>query len=210
MVELPHGKMKSREGTVVDADELMEEMFQTAKRMTTELGKVNDFSDKEANDLFEMVGLGALKYFILRVDPKKNMMFNPEESVDFTGNTGPFIQYTHARIQSLLRKAKTNGIDIDAAIEQPISLLLKEKGIIKLIAEYPDIIKLAGDNYSPAQIANYVYELVKEYNQFYQEIPIFKETDTDKILLRLQLSRFCGQIIKSGMGLLGIQVPERM
>lgn len=212
MVELPEGKMKSREGTVVDADELMEEMFQTAKKMTTELGKHDDFSEKEARELFEMLGMGALKYFILRVDPKKNMMFNPEESVDFTGNTGPFIQYTHARIQSLLRKAKDENIDIDidSTLDLQFSLLPKEKSIIQLISEYPTIIKLAAANYSPAQIANYVYDLVKEYNQFYQEVPVFKETDANKILFRLQLSRFCGQIIKSGMGLLGIQMPDRM
>lgn len=210
MVELPEGKMKSREGTVVDADELMEEMFQTAKKMTTELGKHADFSEQEATELFEMLGLGALKYFILRVDPKKNMMFNPEESVDFTGNTGPFIQYTHARIQSLLRKAAVENIDLDTNLDLQFNLLPKEKSIIKLISEYPATIKLAGVNYSPAQIANYVYELVKEYNQFYQEVPVFKETDVNKILFRLQLSRFCGQIIKSGMGLLGIQMPDRM
>lgn len=210
MVELPEGKMKSREGTVVDADELMEEMFQTAKKMTTELGKHAEFSEQEATALFEMIGLGALKYFILRVDPKKNMMFNPEESVDFTGNTGPFIQYTHARIQSLLRKAKDENIDLDSSLDVQFSLLPKEKNIIKLISEYPAIIKLAGVNHSPAQIANYVYDLVKEYNQFYQEVPVFKESDKNKILFRLRLSQFCGSIIKSGMGLLGIQVPDRM
>ncbi len=210
MVELPQGKMKSREGTVVDADDLMEEMFQTAKKMTTELGKVNDFSEEEAAQLFEMVGLGALKYFILRVDPKKNMMFNPEESVDFTGNTGPFIQYTHARIKSLLRKAAEKGHNVDANINASYALLPKEKEILKVMAEYPDIIKLAGDTYSPAHIANYVYELVKEYNQFYQEVPILKDENEQNIVFRLQLSAFCAQIIKSGMGLLGIHVPERM
>ncbi len=210
MVELPQGKMKSREGTVVDADDLMEEMFQTAKKMTTELGKVNDFSEEEAAQLFEMVGLGALKYFILRVDPKKNMMFNPEESVDFTGNTGPFIQYTHARIKSLLRKAAEKGHKVDASIDASYALLPKEKEILKVMAEYPDIVKLAGDTYSPAHIANYVYELVKEYNQFYQEVPILKYENEQNIVFRLQLSAFCAQIIKSGMGLLGIHVPERM
>jgi arginyl-tRNA synthetase len=210
MVELPHGKMKSREGIVVDADELMEEMFQTAKKMTTELGKISEFPEEEANALFEMVGLGALKYFILKVDPKKSMMFNPEESVDFTGNTGPFIQYTHARIQSLLRKADKNSIDINTVSQTEVELLSKEKGLIKFISEYPAIIKLAAENYNPAQIANYIYHLVKEYNQFYQEIPIFKEDDQNKTIFRLQLSRFCGSIIKSGMGLLGIQVPDRM
>ncbi len=210
MVELPHGKMKSREGTIVDADDLMEEMHQTAKRLTTELGKVSDFSENEAADLFEMVGLGALKYFMLKVDPKKSMMFNPEESVDFTGNTGPFIQYTHARISSLLRRAKEEGIAFDSVLENDFELHQKEVRILHHLHEYPSTIGLAAENLSPALISNYIYELVKDYNQFYQEVPIFKEEDEAKIALRLQLSKLTAQVIKSGMGLLGIQVPDRM
>jgi len=210
MVELPHGKMKSREGTVVDADELMEEMHQTAKKLTTELGKIEDFNEDEASELFEMVGLGALKYFILKIDPKKNMMFNPEESVDFTGNTGPFIQYTHARIKSLLRKAEAEGHDLNASVDYQFALDEKEVRILHSLYDYPSVIDMAAANLSPAMLANYVYELVKEYNQFYQEIPIFKESDPQKIIFRLQLSAFVSRIIKSGMQLIGIQVPERM
>ncbi len=210
MVELPHGKMKSREGTVVDADELMEEMHQTAKKLTTELGKIEDFNEDEASELFEMVGLGALKYFILKIDPKKNMMFNPEESVDFTGNTGPFIQYTHARIKSLLRKAEAEGYDLYASVNYQFALDAKEIRILHSLYDYPSVIDMAAANLSPAMLANYVYELVKEYNQFYQEIPIFKESDPQKIIFRLQLSAFVSRIIKSGMQLIGIQVPERM
>lgn len=210
MVELPFGKMKSREGTVVDADDLMEEMFQTAKKITTELGKIEGFSEKEADLLFEIIGMGALKYYILKVDPKKNMIFNPEESVDLNGNTGSFIQYTHARIQSLLRKANSVGIMFDNNFHSDIELILKEKEIIKLLYEYPDVIKLSAENYNPALIANYLYELVKDYNQFYQTIPILQENDKNKTIFRLQLSKFCGQIIKSGMDLLGIQVPDKM
>ncbi|PKP34462.1 MAG: arginine--tRNA ligase [Bacteroidetes bacterium HGW-Bacteroidetes-17] len=210
MVELPEGKMKSREGTVVDADELMEEMFQTAKNLTSELGKVSDFTIEESAELFEMVGLGALKYFILKVDPKKNMMFNPEESVDFTGNTGPFIQYTHARISSLLRKANEQGITFDEIVDFGFELHPKEIRILHQLHEYPSTIALAAENLSPAMLSNYIYDLVREYNQFYQEVPIFKETDRNKMVFRLQLSKFTAQVIKSGMELLGIQVPDRM
>ncbi len=210
MVELPHGKMKSREGTVVDADELMEEMFQTAKKLTTELGKVDEFSEAESNELFEMVGLGALKYFILKVDPKKNMMFDPAESVDFTGNTGPFIQYTHARISSLLRRAKEQGLDFSETSESEFELHPKEIKILHHLHQYPTTISLSATNLSPAMLSNYIYELVKDYNQFYQEVSIFKESDPQKVIFRLQLSNFTAQVIKSGMELLGIQVPDRM
>ena len=210
MVELPHGKMKSREGTVVDADELMEEMFQTAKKLTTELGKVEEFSEDESNALFEMVGLGALKYFILKVDPKKNMMFDPAESVDFTGNTGPFVQYTHARISSLLRRAKEQGIAFEQAAETEFELHPKEVRILHHLHQYPAIIALSAANLSPAMLSNYIYDLVKEYNQFYQEVSIFKESDQQKVIFRLQLSKLTAQVIKSGMELLGIQVPDRM
>ncbi len=210
MVELPHGKMKSREGTVVDADDLMEEMHKTARKTTLDLGKIENFNDEEANQLFEMLGLGALKYFILKVDPKKNMLFNPEESIRFDGNTGPFIQYTYARIQSLLRKATEKGISINPDIKEVTAITGREKEIIKLLHDFPGIISQAGLDYSPAQLANYIYELVKEYNGFYQDTPVLKENDHTIVNFRLLLSRFAGQVIKSGMDLLGIQVPDRM
>jgi len=210
MVELPHGKMKSREGTVVDADDLMEEMFITARETTESLGKIDGFSELEANNLFEIIGLGALKYFILKVDPKKNMTFNPAESIDFTGNTGPFIQYTFARIKSVLRKAGEMNFYPDFSMNSDLKLLRKEKDIIKLLFEFPLIIKQAGENLSPAMIANYVYELVKEYNQFYQEVPILKDENKIYVEFRLALSEFVSNIIKSSMQLLGISVPERM
>ena len=238
MVELPEGKMKSREGTVVDADDLMEEMFRTAEETTRELGKVENFPEDETNDLFRTIGLGALKYFILKVDPKKNMLFDPKESIDFNGNTGPFIQYTYARIQSLLRKAEDgnwkmeNGNKAPESLNDPritnfhppssilhplsekkitcISLLSVEVEILKLLHQFPSAVRQAGTEYSPAVIANYVYELSKEYNQFYQEIPVLKEEDQDKVLLRLKLSAMTGSIIKKSMALLGIDVPSRM
>lgn len=212
MVELPEGRMKSREGTVVDADELLDEMYETAKRTTEELGKTENFSKEQSDTLYTMIGLGALKYFILKVDPKKNMLFNPSESVDFNGNTGPFIQYTHARIQSLLRKAGENGIDIDPAIidTAAIKLLPKELNIARLLYEFPSVIEKAGESYSPALIANHLFELTKEYNSFYQEIPVLKEPDKNLLLLRLILSDLAGHAIKSGMKLLGINVPEKM
>jgi len=209
MVELPHGRMKSREGTVVDADDLMDEMYNTAKNTTEELGKINHFSAKEKDELFKMISMGALKYYILKVDPKKTMLFNPEESIDFNGNTGPFIQYTHARIRSLYRKAEEKGIEIIANPTLP-DLLPKEKDLIKLLFDFPVIVKEAADNYSPAVVANYCYDLAKEFNQFYQEVPILKEDKLNTISFRLQLSEFVGKVIKTGMDLLGIAVPDRM
>lgn len=210
MVELPHGKMKSREGTVVDADDLMEEMFVTARKTTESLGKIDGFSETEANNLFETIGMGALKYFILKVDPKKNMIFNPVESIDFTGNTGPFIQYTFARIRSVLRKASEINFYPDFSMNSELILLEKEKDVIKLLFEFPLIINQAGENLSPAMIANYVYELVKEYNQFYQEVPILKDKNKVAVEFRLALSEFVSNVIMSSMQLLGISVPERM
>ena len=210
MVELPEGKMKSREGTVVDADDLIAEMIETAKTTTEELGKASDLNYEDAARLFRMIGLGALKYFILKVDPKKNMVFNPKESIDFNGNTGSFIQYTHARICSVLRKAEEAGVSWDSGKINISVLLPKEKEIIKLIYDYHSVLKEAGETYSPALIANYCYELVKEYNGFYQEIPILKETDSEKINLRLALSEYTAAVIKSSLGLLGIEVPDRM
>ncbi len=209
MVELPHGKMKSREGTVVDADDLMEEMFLQAKESTENLGKV-DFGSEEAEKLYEIIGLGALKYFILKVDPKKNMLFNPEESIDFNGNTAPFIQYTHARICSLLRKANENEIGIDERLSDQFTPSSLEKELLKKIYDYPQVVMNAGQEYNPALIANYIYDLAKEFNRFYQETPIFKEENQEIRIFRLQLSRFIADIIKKGMELLGIQVPEKM
>jgi len=210
MVELPEGKMKSREGTVVDADDLVNEMKGIAKSTTEELGKTDGLSDVEADNLYRMIGLGALKYFILKVDPKKNMMFNPKESIDFNGNTGPFIQYTHARICSVLRKAKESGISWDSSKINNYELLPKEKEIIKLLYDYPAVVKEAGNSYSPALIANYIFELVKEYNGFYQEFPILKNDDVEIKNFRLVLSEFTASVIKSAMQLLGIDVPEKM
>nr|NQU90240.1 arginine--tRNA ligase [Bacteroidota bacterium] len=209
MVELPHGRMKSREGKVVDADDLMEEMYQTAKKTTEELGKVDEFDEKEKDQLFNMISMGALKYFMLKVDPKKTMLFNPEESIDFNGNTGPFIQYTHARIRSLFRKADEKGISITEGA-QPAELLPKEKTLIKLLHDFPVIIEEAGAGFSPALVANYVYDLAREFNQFYQEVPILREEDHSVISFRLQLSGFVGNVLKTAMDLLGIDVPERM
>ncbi len=210
MVELPEGKMKSREGTVVDADDLMEEMHRTARETTLELGKIDSFTDEEAENLFETIGMGALKYFILKVDPKKNMLFNPEESIQFDGNTGPFIQYTYARIQSLLRKAKERGLKSDEFDISGVEMLDREKQLLKLLHTYPEIVKQAGEEFSPAQVANYIYELVKTYNGFYQDTPVLREEDPKKVAFRILLSKFTGQVIISGMELLGIEVPERM
>ncbi len=207
MVELPNGKMKSREGTVVDADDLMEEMIYQAKEKTSELGK-NAVED--AGELYEMIGLGALKYFILKVDPKKNMLFNPEESIDFNGNTAPFIQYTHARIKSLLRKAEENAIDYAQISLSDISLEKREKELIQSIYDFPQVVESAGTNMSPALIANYAFDLAKDFNRFYQETPIFKETDDTKRILRLQISELTALVIKNAMALLGIKVPEKM
>lgn len=205
MVELPTGKMKSREGTVVDADELMEEMTATAKAISEELGKLDGYTDAEKAELYKVIGLGALKYFMLKVDPKKGMMFNPEETVDFAGNTGPFIQYTYARIQSILRKA-----DFDLSGTTITVLHEKEKELLKQVELYPEIIQNAAANHSPALIANYTYDLVKEYNSFYQTVSILGEEDLDKKVFRVQLSKKVGETIKSAFGLLGISVPERM
>jgi arginyl-tRNA synthetase len=209
MVELPSGKMKSREGTVVDADDLIDEMIQVARDMSAELGKLESLSKEEAEDTFRMIALGALKYFILKVDPRKNMMFNPTESIDFNGNTGPFIQYTYARIKSILRKARENSITIGDKVRLN-SLSAKEKDLLKRITLFPGAIKEAGDNYSPAVIANYCYELVKEYNQFYHEHSILSEPNKDQLNFRLMLSATVAEIIKKGMKLLGIEMPERM
>jgi arginyl-tRNA synthetase len=208
MVDLPSGKMKSREGTVVDADELMQEMTDTAKNISQELGKLDGYSDDEKIDLYRMIGLGALKYFILKVDPKKRILFDPKSSVDFQGNTGPFIQYTYARIQSILRKASfkyDEPVDIAG-----VSLHTKEKELIKQIELYPDIIQQAAKNFSPALIANYTYDLVKEFNSFYQNVSILGETDETKKTIRVQLASKVAEIIKSAFSLLGIDVPNRM
>jgi len=211
MVELPHGRMKSREGTVVDADDLMDEMFETARKTTEELGKTENFTEEERQALYHTISMGALKYFILKVDPKKNMLFNPEESIDFNGNTGPFIQYTYARIQSIFRKAEAapetilNKLNINK-----VSMLEVEKELIKLLYEFPSVVINAGENYSPAHIANYTFELVKTYNHYYQDNPILKRVDEETSYFRMSLSYFTGNVIKTAMSLLGIDVPERM
>jgi len=210
MVELPEGKMKSREGTVVDADDLMAEMIRTAREISEELGKLDEMTPEEAADISRIVGLGSLKYFILKVDPRKNMTFNPKESIDFNGNTGPFIQYTYARIRSVLRKAAEQGIALPEQLPVHISLTEKEEGLIQLVANYASIVQEAGKEYSPALIANYIYDLVKEYNQFYHDYSILREENTEIKQLRLVLSANVAKIVKSGMSLLGIEVPERM
>ena len=210
MVDLPSGKMKSREGTVVDADDLMNDMTQTAAAISEELGKLEDYSAEEKHDLYKMIGLGALKYYILKVDPKKRILFNPEESVDFQGNTGPFIQYTYARIQSIIRKANDTKVAWSTLITPSFALHAKEKELIKQLQQYPSTIQLAAENYSPALIANYVYDLVKEFNSFYQQVSILGEADEQKKILRVQLSNTVAEVIESGFKLLGIQVPERM
>jgi arginyl-tRNA synthetase len=206
MVELPEGKMKSREGTVVDADDLLKEMFETAEATTKELGKVDDFNEAELRELYHMIGSGALKYFILKVDPKKKMLFDPKESIDFNGHTGPFIQYTHARIKSVLRKA---DFDYSAPASQ-ITLDPLEKEIIKWIYDFDGVVEESGNTYSPALVANFVYELTKTYNRFYHELTILKEENSDVKTFRLQLSKACGQTIGNAMNLLGIKVPEKM
>jgi arginyl-tRNA synthetase len=205
MVELPSGKMKSREGTVVDADDLMQEMTTTAQSISEALGKLDGYSDDEKAKLYKTIGLGALKYYMLKVDPKKQMMFNPEESVDFAGNTGPFIQYTYARIQSILRKA-----DFDTTQSVAVDLHPKEKELIKQIQLFPEVIQDAAKNHSPALVANYTYDLVKEFNSFYQNVSILGEEDFDKKVFRVQLSKKVANTIKSAFHLLGIEVPERM
>jgi len=209
MVELPSGKMKSREGTVVDADDLIDEMIQVARDMSVELGKLESLSKTEAENTFRMIAMGALKYYILKVDPRKNMMFNPTESIDFNGNTGPFIQYTYARIKSVLRKAEMNNISVNNSVKLN-SLTVKEKDLLKRITLFPEVVKEAGDNYSPAIIANYCYELVKEFNQFYHDCSILSEPDEDIRNFRLVLSATVAKIVNNGMHLLGIEMPERM
>ncbi len=209
MVELPEGKMKSREGTVVDADDLMEAMIDTARETSRELGKLDGYSDEEAEEVYRKVALGALKYFILKVDPKKTMMFNPKESIDFNGNTGPFIQYTYARIQSVLRKAAEMSIVLQYA-DLHIELSDKEQNLIKLLSKLPEIVKEAGVTYSPALLANYSYDLAKEFNQFYHDFSILKEENAALKNFRLLLAQECAEAIKNAMGMLGIEMPERM
>ncbi len=206
MVDLPSGKMKSREGTVVDADDLIDDMTQTAKQLSEELGKLEEYSEAEKLKLYKTIGLGALKYYILKVDPKKRILFNPEESVDFAGNTGPFIQYTFARIQSILRKA---DFDLNVVLKS-IDLHPKEKELLKQLELYPEVIQNAAQNHSPALVANYTYELVKDYNSFYQSVSILGEENAVKKTFRVQLSQKVSDTIKSAFGLLGIEVPERM
>ena len=210
MVELPEGKMKSREGTVVDADELMDEMVATAREMSQELGKLDGLNAEEAEKIVHTIGLGALKYFMLKVDPKKTMLFDPKESIDFNGNTGPFIQYTHARIRSVLRKASESGIDIITKIDTGISLNSKEVSLIHTIYNFPKVVADAACTYSPALIANYVYDLAKEYNQFYHDYSILKEENAAIRCFRLHLSKYTVQVINTAMDLLGISSPERM
>lgn len=210
MVELPEGKMKSREGTVVDADDLMEEMISTAHEISQELGKLDEMTPEEAGNISRVVGLGSLKYFILKVDPRKNMTFNPKESIDFNGNTGPFIQYTYARIRSVLRKAAEQGIVLPEQLPIHTPISEKEEGLIQMIADYAVTVKEAGKEYSPAYIANYIYDLVKEYNQFYHDFSILREENAEIKQFRLVLSANVAKIVKSGMSLLGIEVPERM
>lgn len=210
MVELPNGKMKSREGTVVDADDLIAEMIRQARQTIDELGKFDDMDEAEKNEVARIVGMGALKYFLLKVDARKNMLFNPAESIDFNGNTGPFIQYTYARIRSVLRKAQETGIDIPGTLPAGTALNTKEEEIVQHIADFPAIVRQAGTDYSPSAIANYCYDLVKEYNQFYHDFSILREEDKQKQLFRLVLSGNVAKVIRLGMGLLGIEMPERM
>ncbi|HAJ99738.1 MAG TPA: arginine--tRNA ligase [Bacteroidales bacterium] len=210
MVELPEGKMKSREGTVVDADDLFEEMVDTARRTTEELGKVQDFSEEEKAQLYNILGMGALKYFILKVDPKKNMLFNPSESIDFNGNTGPFIQYTYARISSILRMAQS-GKPLQAKVQlAPEKLNLLERNLLRTIFDFPGVVLDAANAHSPAQIANYAYDLCKEYNQFYHEHSVLNEPDPQISHFRVKLSEMVSTVVKNAMSLLGIDVPERM
>lgn len=210
MVELPEGKMKSREGTVVDADDLMEEMVTTAKEVSMELGKLEGRPQEEIDEIARICGMGALKYFILKVDPRKNMLFNPKESIDFNGNTGPFIQYTHARICSVLRKAKESGFEIPSSLDVNLEVSEVEANLIQALANFPVVIRQAGAEYSPALIANYVYDLVKSYNSFYHDFSILKEENESVRAFRLVLSQTIAKVIKLGMSLLGIDVPERM
>jgi len=207
MVDLPTGKMKSREGTVVDADDLIDEMVATAKQRTEELGKVDGFSEEEKANLYQMIGMGALKYFLLKVEPKKRLLFDPNESIDFQGNTGPFIQYTHARICSVLSKADYAGSE---TLFYPGQLADTERDLLVNISQYPQVLNNAAQEHSPALIANYVYDLAKLYNKFYHEAPILKSDDENLKTFRLSLSAASAAVLKKGMNLLGIQVPERM
>ena len=210
MVELPNGKMKSREGTVVDADDLIAGMIAQARQTADEAGKFDDMSEEEKAKVARIVGMGALKYFLLKVDARKNMLFNPEESIDFNGNTGPFIQYTYARIRSILRKAEAGGIAVPDALPRDVELSTKEEEIVQHIADFAGVVRQAGSEYQPAAVANYCYELVKEYNQFYHDFSIMRETDTKKQAFRLVLSQNVAKVVRLGMGLLGIEMPERM
>lgn len=211
MVDLPSGKMKSREGTVVDADDLMQEMIDTAGNHTKELGKIEGFTEEQASELFNTLGMGALKYFLLKVDPKKRMLFNPEESIEFQGHTGPFIQYTHARIMSIIRKAEQTGVDINSPFVGDLQDLHEtERDVILQLSEFPAKIKAAAEEYSPAVVTQYVYDLAKEYNRFYAEVSIFKEDNEAALKFRIMLSKTVADVIKKGMKLLGIQVPDRM
>lgn len=210
MVDLPSGKMKSREGTVVDADELVQEMNETAASEAKAHGKTEGFSEEELSNLFHMIGMGALKFFLLKVDPKKRMLFNPQESIEFQGNTGPFIQYTHARIRSVIRKAEQQGFLPSNTFGSINSLTQEEKDVIVLLQKYPERIKAAAENYSPAEISQYVFDLAKEYNKFYQEITILNEPDQNKLLFRLAFSKAVADTLKRAMSLLGIDVPEKM
>ncbi len=210
MVELPEGRMKSREGTIVDADDLIKEMQMTAKEVSLELGKLSDFSDEEQEDIFRKIGMGALKYYILKVDPKKNMTFNPAESIDFNGNTGPFIQYTYTRIKSVFRKAEQMGINIEHILFSGVKAGPKEIELIKLLRKFSETVSAAAAGYSPALIANYCYELSREYNQFYHDFSILGEDDEEIRNFRLILSKVTSEIIHTGMWLLGIEMPERM
>ena len=210
MVELPNGKMKSREGTVVDADDLVEGMIAQARQTMDEAGKNADMSEEEKQEVARIVGLGALKYFLLKVDARKNMVFNPEESIDFNGNTGPFIQYTYARIRSILRKAQDAGIDLPATLPTGVAISTKEEEIIQQLADFAAVVRAAGEDFSPSAIANYCYDLVKNYNQFYHEFQILREENTDVRAFRLVLSQNVAKVVRLGMGLLGIEMPERM
>ena len=210
MVELPNGKMKSREGTVVDADDLMAAMVAQARAKAEEAGKFADMSEEEKAEVARIVGMGALKYFLLKVDARKNMLFNPDESIDFNGNTGPFIQYTYARIRSILRKAADAGIQVPESLPADVELSTKEEEIVQHVADFAAVVRQAGTEYQPAAIANYCYELVKEYNQFYHDFSILREEDSKKQLFRLVLSQNVAKVVRLGMGLLGIEMPERM
>lgn len=210
MVELPEGKMKSREGTVVDADDLMDEMIRTAAEIAAEAGKAAEMDEEEAREVARIVGLGSLKYFILKVDPRKNMTFNPKESIDFNGNTGSFVQYTYARIRSLMRRAEAAGYDIPSQLPTDLPLSEKEEALIQKVSEYAEVVSEAGRSYSPALIANYIYDLVKEYNQFYHDISVLKEEDERVRAFRLALSEVVALTMRKGFALLGIEMPERM